>query len=264
MSAAPESGGALAGRGVVVTRPRETAAGLAARIEAAGGRAILYPAMEIDPPANPGAALALIGRLADFDIAVFISPTAVQKALALLREAGRAWPAGLAAAAVGRASQAQLERLGVRGAIAPETGADSEALLGLPQLASVAGKRVVVFRGEGGRELLGDTLESRGATVEYAACYRRSPPRQDPAPLLAEWRQGRVHAVTSSSSAGLGHLAALLERHGEPDLLRRTPLFVSHERIGAAARRLGAARVTACGPGDGEMLGALVAYFRPS
>ena len=254
----------LLGRGIVVTRPRETAGGLARRIEAAGGRPILYPAMEIDPPSDAAAARAILERIAQFDLAVFVSPTAAQKAIALFEAQGRAWPEKLQAAAVGRASRDELERLGVVGAIAPETGADSEALLALPALAQVRGKRVVIFRGEGGRELLGEGLRSRGATVEYAACYRRSPPREDPAALLEEWRQGRVDAVTASSSAGLRHLAELLARAGEARLLERTPFFVSHPRIAAAAQRLGALRVTACGPGDAEMVDALVAYFRPA
>jgi uroporphyrinogen-III synthase len=254
----------LAGRGVVVTRPRETASGLAARIAEAGGRAILYPALEIDPPADAREAERAIDALERFDLAVFVSPTAAQKALALVAGRGKAWPKGLRTAAVGQASRAELARLGVANAIAPESGADSEALLALPELAHCEGKRVVVFRGEGGRELLGDTLRQRGASVSYAACYRRSPPRQDPAPLLEDWAAGAVHALTSSSSAGLTHLAQLLEERGSAALLRETPAFVAHERVAAAARRLGARQVIACGPGDAEMVEALVAYFRAS
>jgi len=254
----------LAGRGIVVTRPRETASGLARRIGAAGGRAILYPALEIDPPSDAGSAEKAIDALERFDLAVFVSPTAVQKALALMAVRGRGWPPQLVAAAVGLASRSELERLGVPGALAPDTGADSEALLALPELLQCSGKRVVVFRGEGGRELLGDTLRQRGASVTYAACYRRSPPRQDPAPLLEAWRAGAVHALTSSSSAGLAYLARLLEERSAAGLLRETPAFVSHERIAAAAGRLGMRRVLACGPGDAQMVEALVAYFRAS
>jgi uroporphyrinogen-III synthase len=252
--------GPLAGRGVVVTRPRGQAGELAARIAAAGGTALLYPAMEIDDLEDRAPLQGIIDRLHGFDLAVFVSPTAVQRALALVRER-RPWPAQLATAAVGRASRAELERQGIPGALSPSTGADSEALLALPELAGVAGKRVVIFRGEGGRELLGDTLAERGAAVTYAACYRRSPPRQDVAPLLRAWSQGTVHALTSSSSAGLANLAVRLG--GEAGRrLAETPVFVSHARIAEAARRLGAGKVITCGPGDDEMLEALVAYFR--
>ena len=77
------------------------------------------------------------------------------------------------------------------------------------------GKRVVVFRGDGGRELLADELTARGALVEYATCYRRARPGLDPAPLLAAWAARRVsHAVTVTSSEGLRNLCEMVGRRG--------------------------------------------------
>ncbi len=246
----------------MITRPREQAGRLEERIGAAGGRALIYPAIEIDDVADPGPLERIAGRLEQFDLAIFVSPTAARTGLAFVR-GRRAWPERLAAAAVGRGTRAELERLGIAGAVAPQTGADSEALLAHPLLSAVRGKRIVIFRGEGGRELLGKTLESRGAHVEYAECYRRSPPREDVTPLLQAWARGEVHAVTSSSSAGLQNLFAALGSAGS-ESLRRTPIFVSHARIAEAARRLGAEQVIVAGPGDPEMADALVAYFRPA
>src|SRR5262245_18429150 len=92
------------------------------------------------------------------------------------------WPARLTAAAIGAGSRRELVRHGVRGVLAPEEGADSEALLALPALARMAGKRVALFRGGAGRPLLGDALAARGAEVEYADCYRRALAKSDPAP----------------------------------------------------------------------------------
>src|SRR6202008_1060410 len=119
--------------------------GLAKMIEAAGGRAFLFPAVEIEPlPASMPS-----GHL---DIAVFISPTAVREGLKQIK----ALPARVVA--LSRGTRRELERHGVAGALAAEAGADSEALLALPQLRELAGQRVAIFRGEGGRGLLGDTL----------------------------------------------------------------------------------------------------------
>ena len=236
----------LQDRGIVVTRPRELAAALATLISEAGGRPLLFPAIEIAE--LPGWAAP---RLHGGDLAVFVSPTAVHKALPRLG----GLPAGVRAAAVGAGTRRELERHGVRGVLAPSGAADSEALLALPELGDMAGRRVVIFRGEDGRALLGDALESRGALVEHVACYRRLRPQGDAGPLVADWP--RVHAVTVSSGEGLDNLTGML---GLP-LLGTRPLFVPHARIARQARDLGLAEVVVAGAGDAEMLERLVAYF---
>ena len=259
------SGAALAGRGILVTRPREQAQGLAALIEAAGGNARVFPAIEIEDLPDLRPILELLDRLDEFDIAIFISPSAVHKALNLVRSrrGGRPWPPRLRVAAVGRGSRRELERQGFDDVIAPQAHADSEALLALAELTDVAGRRIVIFRGDGGRELLGDALAARGATVEYAECYRRARPRADSAPLLAAWARGGVDAVTVSSVEGLANLFDMLGKLGQ-QWLRTTPLFVPHPRVAEAAARLGVGKVIVGGPGDAEALQALVAYFRPA
>ncbi|HEX9398142.1 MAG TPA: uroporphyrinogen-III synthase [Burkholderiales bacterium] len=239
----------LAGRGVVVTRPSALAAGLAARIEAAGGRAIRFPAIKIEDLPRPAA----LKRTASYDLAIFISPTAVDKAVG----DGRRWPR---VAAVGAGTRQALEARGVSPVIAPQGEADSEALLALPELRQVAGQRVLIVRGEGGRALLGETLTKRGARVEYAECYRRTRPRADPTPLLSSWAGGAVHAVTVNSGEALENFAALLGEAGAARL-RSTPLFVPHARITAQAERLGVRQTVVAGPTDEEMLRRLVAYF---
>lgn len=239
----------LAGRGIVVTRPRELAAQLAQAIEAAGGLAILFPTIAIEDAPPPAA----LRRLGSYDLAVFVSPTAVQKVMAQVA----AWPARVTAAAIGAGSKRELERHGVRGVIAPEEGADSEALLGLPALRDVQGKRVVIFRGGAGRPLLGEALAARGAEVEYADCYRRTQARSDPGALLAAWRRGDVHAVTVSSSEGLDNFVTLA---GTP-IVAATPLFVPHERVAARAKTRGAGEIIVAGASDAAVLERLVAYF---
>ena len=118
----------------------------------------------------------------------------------------------------------------------------------------------MIFRGAGGRELLASTLRARGATVEYAECYRRMRPATDVEPLIGEWSRGAVHAVTVSSGEALANFAALLGKAGH-GFLAATPLFVPHARVGDEARLLGVGPVQVAGPADEEMLAALVAYF---
>ena len=250
----------LAGRGIVVTRPRHQAAALAALIEDAGGRAVLFPTIEIKDLADPGPALRVIDRLEEFQLAIFISANAVQKGIELMRRQAKAWPKGLRAAAVGAATRHELERQGLADVLVPQVGADSEALLALPALADVAGKRVLIFRGRGGREALAETLVARGAQVDYAECYFRGRPEADSTPLLAGWERGEVHAATVFSVAALANLAAMLGAAGGA-LLKSTPLFVSHRRVADEALRMGVRTPVVAGPGDGEMTQRLVAYF---
>lgn len=228
----------LAGRGILVTRPAGLAGGLAALVERAGGRPVLFPAIEIVP-------LPQSKPVQRYDSVIFVSPSAI--------EHGARWlGAGVKTFAVG----AGTAQRGGKAVIFPASGADSEALLTLPELAEVSGKRILIVRGEGGRSLLGDTLAGRGAKVEYAECYRRVRPDADPAPLLAAW----VDAVTVSSSEALENLFVLLGEDGGRRL-RETPLFVPHPRVAERAARAGVRQVLVAGASDDQMIERLVAFF---
>lgn len=249
----------LSGRQVVVTRPAGQAGHLAGLIRAAGGEPVLFPALEIRDIEDPRQLLALIERLDEFDLAVFVSANAVSKALDFVN-ARRAWPGRLGVATVGRGTERVLGRYGFSAVIVPKIGFDSEALLDLPELNAVAGKRVVIFRGGSGRELLGETLVARGATVEHAECYRRCRPQADAAPLLELWVQRGIDALTVSSSEGLANLSQMLDAAGRRCLVE-TPLFAPHERIAAAARKLGVRTVVLTGSGDEGLIEGMSAFF---
>ena len=250
---------ALADRRIVVTRPAGQAETLADLIRAAGGAPIVFPVIEIRDVADVKPLAALIDRLDEFDFAVFISANAVAKAMNLV-QSRRAWPDRVRVATIGKGSEKALKRFGFADIVAPTGRFDSEALLELAPLADVAGKRVVIFRGDGGRELLGDTLVARGASVEYAECYRRVRPDVDVAPLLKLWARGELDAVTVTSSEGLHNLYDMVGKLGQ-QWLRRTPAFAPHARIAASARALGLERVVETGPGDEGLAEGLKGFF---
>lgn len=250
---------ALAGRRVVVTRPAGQTAHMAALVRAAGGEPVLFPALEILDVEDLQPLAALVDRLDAFDLAIFVSANAVNKALDLVH-ARRAWPVALRVATVGRGSERELQRCGFAAVIAPAARFDSEGLLDLPELKQVEGKRVVIFRGAGGRELLGATLAARGAAVEYAECYRRGRPQADPAPLLALRARRALDAFTVTSSEGLANLNAMLGETGRP-CLHETPLFAPHARIAAAARALDVQTVVQTEPGDEGLVEGMAAFF---
>lgn len=249
----------LAGRHVVVTRPTGQAAHFATALSGAGAIPVLYPVLEILDIDDVGPVLDVAIRLDSFDLAVFVSPNAIDKALSLILPR-RCWPAALRVAALGKSSELALERHGIHDVISPSLRFDSEALLELPDLTDVRGRRVIIFRGEGGREVLGDTLRLRGATVEYVTCYRRVRPHADPAPLLKLWEEARLDAVTLTSSEGLRNFFDMIGRLGQA-WLKKTPSFVPHARIAEQAQTLGLTRVIATGPGDDGLMAGLMQYF---
>lgn len=248
----------LQGVGVLVTRPVDQARQLAQLIVGAGGEAILFPVLEILDAADLRPLHALIDRLDEFDFAIFISPTAVGKAMNLIR-ARRELPPQLAIAAIGKGSRRELERCGVHQAIAPPQQFDSEGLLALPEFQDMCGQQVVIFRGEGGRELLGNTLRERGAHVEYAECYRRGKPALDAAPLLHRWARGEIDAVMVTSGESLHNLFEMLGKLGQ-QWLKKTPLFVPHPRIAETARSLGLEQIMVTAAGDEGLLTDLIAW----
>ena len=251
----------LAGRHIVVTRPAQQARALADAISEAGGTPLLFPVLAIFDLEDLRPLQRVAERLDEFDLASFISANAVRKALDVLC-AQRTWPARVSVATMGMSSERELRDHGFTEVIAPRGRFDSEALLELAALrpAAVAGKRIVIFRGDGGRELLGDTLKARGARVEYCTCYRRGRPDLDPAPLLEHWARDQLDAITVTSSEGLRNLVDMLGGSGRR-WLRATPLFAPHERIAAQARRLGLTEVVDTAPGDEGLLGGLIDYF---
>ncbi len=245
----------LAEVGVLVTRPAVQAAGFVARLRALGARPLSFPALAILPPSQPEALQATLAGLEDRDLAIFISPSAVEWGLAAVGK----WPGGLAVAAVGQGTADALASRSLVAIASPVDGADSEHLLALPFFADMTGRRILIFRGEGGRELLADTLRARGAEVDYAECYRRGLPAADPAPLLAALAGGELQAVSVFSGETLDNLLSLL---GEAaPALFPLPLFAPHARIAAHARELGFTTAVATPPGESGLIAGLVEYF---
>lgn len=244
----------LGGRTIVVTRPREQAAGLVRRIEQLGGKPILFPLLEIESVPDDQGLCEQVARLDQVDMAIFISPNAVRFGMAAIKASGRL-PASLKIAAVGQSTAEALQEQGVPRVIVPSERFDSEGLLAQPELHDIAGKRVMIFRGDGGRELLGDKLKARGADVEYVTCYLRSKPGFDAGAL----RAALPDAIIVTSSEALRHLWEMLKEQDRAGLAE-VSLVVPHERIAEAARQQGWRHVVATSPGDDGLISGLIAW----
>lgn len=242
----------LASRGVLITRPAAQAEGLCRLVETAGGRAIRFPTIAIEPVANREPARALLAQ--DWDLILFVSRNAVERALPLLPN-GRL-PAEPRLGVVGAATARALSRVGRLPDLMPAGRSDSESLLALPEFSDLSGRRVLIVRGVGGRGLLGDTLVERGAQLAYAEVYLRTLPVTDAASLLTHWRRD-VQLATATSGEILDNLLILIGEKGR-DLLLDTPLVVVSERTGETATEFGFARVeVADDASDAAVLAAL-------
>lgn len=249
----------LDGLRVLVTRPQHQSAPLASLIESQGGIAIRFPAIEILAPRDPDAARALMGGLDDFALVIFISPNAVREGLALAKRR----PRRARVAAVGEGSAVALERAGFEHVLRPAEGASSEALLALPELDrdTLAGSRVLIVRGEGGRGLLGCTLSQRGARVTYAEVYRRARPRLDAAGVVEQGRAGGIDVVVVTSVQALENLFEMLAVD-DSKWLERAGFVVVSERVARRARALGVRDepVVAAGADEEALVEALIRW----
>jgi len=248
-------------RPVILTRPIAQAEPLASRIRALGREVEVLPLLEISPLPDQAPLHNALASLASYQLVAFVSPNAIDAAFAHIP----AWPQGLQAAVVGEASRLALIARGVpQGQIASPADpahSDTEHLLQALDLPALRGARVLIVRGESGRELMADSFRAAGAEVAVLPAYRRAVPRLTPA--LAE----RLTALAATpadwiitSSEALRGLVGLLKELNKLTIvasLQHHHLIVPHSRIAETARNLGFPNVTLTGSGDERVLAAL-------
>lgn len=244
----------LEGLGVVVTRPRSAGEPLAAALAREGARTWLFPALAIEDVEPTVELQALLSGISRFDMAIFVSANAAEKGLAMASRFAP-WPGSIRVAAIGEATAQALRNWGLANVISPPDRHDSEGLLALAQLQDVRGRNIIVFRGEGGRERLKESLEERGADVTYAECYRRVRPDADPSAVVAALSRGEVHAVSVLSGETLGNFIAMIGAGAAR--LADVTLVVPHAAVGERPEARRFARVLVAGHGAEGLIEAL-------
>lgn len=243
------TGKSLTGIGIAITRPIDQAKKLSALISDAGGTPISYPLIEITPLSDYSQFESVINEVKQYDWAIFISSNAVQNGMPRLLKKGI--PPSLKFAAIGPVTAAELQSFGVDHILAPANRFDSESLLALPEMHAMQGKKVMLFRGVGGRDVLAETLKARGATVTFAECYQRINPQTNCDLLAQLWTDKKLHGVVVTSSEAMRHL---LDLAGDSEWLKNVTLFVNHARIAELPSQLGLKVKVADTPGDIGML----------
>lgn len=241
----------LTGLQVLITRPALQAEGLCKHIVDLGGTVLRLPALSIE--VQPVALSAT-----HYDLLIFISSNAVQHGQAILKAQPQA-----RIAAVGLATAQALQALGYRIDVTPEQAGNSEALLAHPLLMNPP-TNILIVRGNGGRELLRDTLTARGSTVDIAEVYTRRPAVTDATQLAAVTQQlqaGELDIISITSVETLQALDALFA----PDtrqLAHACTLLAGSARIASAARDAGwqGECVIADSPEDVRLVAALTRW----
>ena len=235
---------ALTGLTIWLTRPRFQLPSLQAAIEARGGRVLALPMFEIEALEYTPVLKQLILNLDHYDLLFFISTNAAKLGMACVHDFWPQLPSHLQYFAIGPSTAQALQELDVE-ALYPDTGMNSEALLAMPQLQAIEGKRGLIFRGVGGREILAGGLRSKGVQVDYAEVYTRSLPDYSEDFLHQCLTESAPDAIVVSSSEALANLVKLL-RDLWPGLFG-TRLLVSSTRLEQDARAFGFRHVTTMG-----------------
>ena len=264
---------------LIITRPRRGAQAADADADAddarerelrARGIALRpFPLIRILPPVAPAPAAQALTRLADFDLAVPVSPAAAQATLSMLQGP---WPETCAVGLVGPGSRLAFEQAlrarvqapeSLRIVCAPAQAADSEGLWAALQalLADAwSGSRVLILRGGNGRDWLAETLQAAGAEVLRVDVYRREPPAADPVTLdtLRELLDSSASWLLTASE-GVRNLQGLLRAAGMDPAARLASqrALATHARIAAAAWQAGFGRVEVCPPQTEAIVAAL-------
>ena len=236
---------ALAGLQILITRPREQAQRWAAQLEGLGAETQLNSVMAIEPINDRSGLQTITDRILALDHyqkLIFVSQNAVHYGLAAIDRYWPQWPQPMATFAVGATTARLLaDNLGVIDSAvqAPEVGMNSEALLALAPLQTIAGEKILIFRGLGGRPYLGEQLQQRGAQVDYVALYRRvCPPSWDTSSLCPLKQSTKIPIITVHSGESLANLCSLV---GQDDLhwLQQQSLLVPGTRVAKQAAERG-------------------------
>jgi uroporphyrinogen III methyltransferase / synthase len=201
----------LFGKRILVTRAREQASSFAQILEAAGAEVVEFPTIAIAPPESWAPLDAAVGQIREYQWVIFTSANGVRFFWERLHLAGRDLRDlfGITVCAIGPATAEALLRLGVRADIVPAEF-KAEALVDAIGRERVPGSRILLARAAEAREVIPEELARRGARVDVVPAYRTVKNSSDTAELRSMFREGKIHAVTFTSSSTVKYFLELV------------------------------------------------------
>lgn len=204
----PPASAPLSGQRILVTRPREQAGAFVRGLEALGAHVVVFPTVEILPLADNAALDRAIRGLPEQDWLVFTSANGVRHFLAR-REALACTDSlsRLSIAAIGPQTARLLEQRGLAVSLVPDEYR-AEGILSALGPERVRGRRFLLARVAGARDVLPETLRRWGAEVDVVEAYRNEPVREGAERLLEVL--DRVDWVTFTSPSTVNAFMDLL------------------------------------------------------
>jgi uroporphyrinogen-III synthase len=239
---------------ILVTRPSPAGEQLIVRLRALGRVAYHTPLIEFSPGRELGSLSEHLSALTPGDLVIILSQHAVNYAHRTLHHQSYPWPARLTYYAIGRATGLKMHTLSGLPILYPPDRETSETLLELPGLQNLAGKKALILRGNGGRELLGETLAERGADVSFCECYQRCPVYYDGSEQSSHWQRAGIDTLVVTSAEMLQQLYTLVPEYYRTSWLLRCSLVVVSERIATLAQQLGWQEIRVAENADNDAL----------
>ncbi len=233
----------LKGTTIVVTRPSHQTTALTQLLMQQGAEVKPLPLMTIDDQHASLDKQKNKQCILDLDLyqhVIIVSANAARLAHELIDQYWPQMPQRINWLAVGEATAKVLQQYNYP-VSAPDGGMNTESLLLLPELQDLTHQRVLICRGVGGREILAQALQTRGARVDYAELYHRTPCSYDAETLRQKLISPLPNAILISSGEGVENLTKQLEKLETTDFqsLQRTTLVVPSARVAELAGKLG-------------------------
>lgn len=223
---------------VLITRPAPAGQALVEMLRQQNIGAYYTPLISFAPGNELNRLADELAQLDDGDLLFAVSKNAVEYANRQLALQHTSWPENIRYFAIGKTTAQVLEQVSHRPVIYPQGREISEHLIKLSELQNVSGKKVLILRGNGGRELLAESLRSRGATVTFCECYQRQPVAYDGIAICEEWQKNQVNTLLITSNEMLYQLYHLVPEN-QRLWLTECRLVVVSERIAECASQMG-------------------------
>lgn len=224
---------------ILVTRPSPAGEELVSRLIAQGKMAYSFPLIAFSPGSQLAGLPAKLAALPADSLVFVLSQQVIQFAHPQLSQSGVGWPGALSWFAIGRSTALALQAVSRLRIHFPQGRETSELLLQLPELQNIRGRQALILRGNGGRELLGETLRSRGAVVDFCECYQRNKINYNAAEEARRWCERQISVIVVTSGEMLQQLYALIPDGYRENWLLKCQLLVVSERLASLARDLG-------------------------